>query len=297
MASELAAYLAHCQRQVDAQLARYLPEHNHSPLHQAMRYSLFNGGKRIRPALCYSAAELFDAVTPATHRAAAALEMIHAYSLIHDDLPAMDDDDLRRGKPTCHIAFGEATAILAGDGLQALAFEVLADPEQPEAGDAQLALRMLRELASAAGPAGMVGGQALDLGAVNRVLDLPALEAMHNAKTGALITASVQLGALSSGAATASELEALRRFSAAIGVAFQVKDDILDVESHTDTLGKRQGADRALNKPTYTSLLGLDGAKAKLAQLHHAAHESLAPFGTRSTRLAALADFIVSRDH
>ncbi|HLS99787.1 MAG: farnesyl diphosphate synthase [Porticoccaceae bacterium] len=296
MAAQLAAYLADCQRRVDAQLASCLPENPHNPLYQAMRYSLFNGGKRIRPALCYGAAELFGPATAATHRAAAAVEMIHAYSLIHDDLPAMDNDDLRRGKPTCHIAFDEATAILAGDGLQALAFETLADQGEGH-GDAPLTLRMVRELASAAGPGGMVGGQAMDLAAVNRALDLPALEAMHNAKTGALITASVQLGALSSGAATAGDLDALRRFSAAIGLAFQVKDDILDVESHTDTLGKRQGADLALNKPTYTSLLGLDGAKAKLAELHRAAGEALLPFGPRAACLAALAGFIVSRDH
>lgn len=308
---DLAAFMAHCQHQVDSHLGRHLGSDD-SQLYRAMRYSLLNGGKRIRPALCYGAAELFSSTTAATHRAAAAVEMIHAYSLIHDDLPAMDNDDLRRGKPTCHVVFGEATAILAGDGLQALAFEVLCGSDAAEStierspveqsivdenSNATLNLRLVRELARAAGPAGMAGGQALDLDAVNRALDLPDLEAIHNAKTGALIGASILMGALSSGAAGGSDLDALRRYSAAIGLAFQVRDDILDVESHTATLGKRQGADEARNKPTYTSLLGLEGAKHKLTELHRTANAALDHFDDRRAWLQALGDFIVYRDH
>jgi geranylgeranyl pyrophosphate synthase len=298
MTVDLVAFLDRCQQQVDGHLVRYLGSDDR-PLYRAMRYSLLNGGKRVRPALCYGAAELFTAApTAATHRAAAAVEMIHAYSLIHDDLPAMDNDDLRRGKPTCHIVFGEASAILAGDGLQALAFEILCEGDAAESGDAILNLRLVRELAFAAGPAGMVGGQALDLDAVNRALDLPDLEAIHNAKTGALISASIIMGALSSGAVVgSSDLDALRRYGAAVGLAFQVRDDILDVESQTATLGKRQGADQALNKPTYTSLLGLEGAKRKLVELHHAADAALDHFADRRAHLKALGDFIVHRDH
>ncbi len=295
---DVPAYLAACQAQVDRRLSALLPEARGDNLYRAMRYSLFNGGKRVRPALCYAAAELFQpqVIGEATHRSACAVELIHAYSLIHDDLPAMDDDDLRRGKPTCHIAFGEATAILAGDGLQALAFEVLAG--QPDDGvTTDLTLQLVRQLATAAGPAGMVGGQALDLDAVNGQLELGELQTMHNAKTGALITASLLMGALSSGAESGADLEALARFGAAIGLAFQVKDDILDVESSTDALGKRQGADQALNKPTYTSLLGLAGAKSHLAGLHADASAALRHFGPRAKRLAALGDFIVNRDH
>ncbi|MCK9469376.1 MAG: polyprenyl synthetase family protein [Porticoccaceae bacterium] len=297
MAVDTPTYLANCQALVDTRLKQLLPERLDSSLYQAMRYSLFNGGKRIRPALCYATAELFEpATSEATHRSACAVELIHAYSLIHDDLPAMDNDDLRRGKPTCHIVFGEATAILAGDGLQALAFEVLgghSDDQVPAA----ISLQLVRLLASAAGPAGMVGGQALDLDAVDRQLDLAALQAMHNAKTGALINASIRMGALAAGATDQTDLNALARFSAAIGLAFQVQDDILDVESSTDALGKRQGADQALNKPTYTSLLGLAGAKARLAELHDCATAALEHFGARATRLTDLGNFIVSRNH
>ena len=297
MTVETATFLADCQARVDSRLKLLLPGHLDSGLYQAMRYSLFNGGKRIRPALCYAAAELFEpAANEATHRSACAVELIHAYSLIHDDLPAMDNDDLRRGKPTCHIVFGEATAILAGDGMQALAFEVLGGKSDDPV-PAATSLQLVRLLAAAAGPTGMVGGQSLDLDAVNRLLDLTALQAMHNAKTGALIDASIRMGALAAGATDRVDLDALAGFSAAIGLAFQVQDDILDVESSTDALGKRQGADLALNKPTYTSLLGLDGAKARLAELHTSATAALGHFGARAARLAALGDFIVSRNH
>lgn len=292
MATGLTAFLKRCQGQVDEYLEQLLPEGDTS-LHRAMRYSLFNGGKRIRPALCYAAAELIGTPSLLTHRAACAVEMIHAYSLIHDDLPSMDNDDLRRGKPTCHIAFGEATAILAGDGLQALAFNVLSNGTF----DPGLQLSMLACLSRASGPSGMVGGQALDLAAVNRHLELSNLEAMHRAKTGALIDASIELGALSTGSATAPQLSALRDYSRSIGLAFQVRDDILDVESGTEVLGKRQGADNALNKPTYTSLLGLAGAKAKLDELHEQSLQALEIFGSRAGCLTEIAHFIVSRDH
>lgn len=294
---DTASYLSACQAQVDHRLRLLLPESLDSDLYRAMHYSLFNGGKRIRPALCYAAAELFQASpSEATHRAACAVELIHAYSLIHDDLPAMDNDDLRRGKPTCHIVFGEATAILAGDGLQALAFAVLGGADDDQV-PAALSLQLVRLLAAAAGPEGMVGGQAMDLDAVDCQLDLPSLQAMHEAKTGALINASIRMGALAAGATNAADITALAAYSAAIGLAFQVQDDILDVESSTDALGKRQGADQALNKPTYTSLLGLDGAKARLAELHAHAVAALDHFGPRAARLAALGDFIVSRNH
>lgn len=298
MTVDVPALLARYQQQVDAHLASYLPESSQSPLYAAMRYSLFNGGKRVRPALCYATAELIHKPTEATHRAACAVEMIHAYSLIHDDLPAMDDDDLRRGIPTCHIVYGEATAILAGDGLQALAFEVLTAPppaDQPTSN--HIHLQLVQQLARAAGPLGMVGGQSLDLNAINRQLDLDELEAMHQAKTGALINASILMGALSTGKASAEDLADLERYSQAIGLAFQVKDDILDVESQTETLGKRQGADQARNKPTYTSLLGLQGAKEKLAELHQTSNNALVRFGDRGVYLRAIADFIVNRDH
>lgn len=298
MTVDVPALMARYQQQVDSHLADYLPESNQSLLYVAMRYSIFNGGKRVRPGLCYAAAELIDTLTDATHRAACAVEMIHAYSLIHDDLPAMDDDDLRRGKPTCHIVFGEATAILAGDGLQALAFEVLTAPAAiPTAASATIHLQLMQQLARSAGPQGMVGGQSLDLSATNHQLGLGELEAMHKAKTGALISASILMGALSTGKASAEDLADLERYSQAIGLAFQVKDDILDVESQTETLGKRQGADEARNKPTYTSLLGLPGAKEKLAELHLASNSALARFGDRGACLKAIADFIVTRDH
>lgn len=298
MTVDVASFLVNCQQQVDLYLSSCLPESNHSTLYQAMRYSLFNGGKRIRPGLCYAAAELIGTTVEATHRAASAVEMIHAYSLIHDDLPAMDDDDLRRGKPTCHIVFGEATAILAGDGLQSLAFEILAAPASGDKiDDAHMRLQLVQQLARAAGPLGMVGGQSLDLNAINCEPGIAELETMHRAKTGALITASVLMGALSTGVATPQDLADLESFSKAIGLAFQVKDDILDVESQTETLGKRQGADQARNKPTYTSLLGLPGAKMKLAELHLASNNALVRFGDRGAYLQGIANFIVSRDH
>jgi geranylgeranyl diphosphate synthase type II len=292
----IAAYQSSCQSRVDAALDSLL----HSPrpelerLYAAMRYSLFNGGKRVRPLLAYAACEALGGAPQRANAAACAVELIHAYSLVHDDLPAMDDDDLRRGQPTTHKAFDEACAILAGDGLQSLAFEVLADAtHNPH--DAELRLAMLNALARAAGPAGMVGGQAIDLGSVGQTLDQNALETMHRHKTGALIEASVQLGALASGQADDHALKALHTYARAIGLAFQVQDDILDVESDTATLGKTQGKDQAHDKPTYPALLGLDAAKAYALELRDQALHALRPFDQAAEPLRELARYIVER--
>ena len=292
----IAAYQNSCQQRVDAALESLL----HSPrpelerLYAAMRYSLFNGGKRVRPLLVYAACEALGGTPERANAAACAVELIHAYSLVHDDLPAMDDDDLRRGQPTTHIAFDEACAILAGDGLQSLAFEVLTDPaHNPH--DADLRLAMLSALTRAAGPAGMVGGQAIDLGSVGQQLDQNALEIMHRHKTGALIEASVQLGALASGQADDHALKALHTYARAIGLAFQVQDDILDVESDTATLGKTQGKDQAHDKPTYPALIGLDAAKAYALELRDLALHALRPFDQAAEPLRELARFIVER--
>ena len=253
-----------------------------------------NGGKRVRPLLVYAACEALEGDSAQADGAACAVELIHAYSLVHDDLPAMDDDDLRRGQPTTHKAFDEACAILAGDGLQSLAFEALAS-EALNPADPALRLDMLVSLARAAGPAGMVGGQAIDLGSVGVKLDRHALELMHRHKTGALIEASVRLGALASGRADADTLAALQCYAQAIGLAFQVQDDILDVESDTATLGKHQGADIARDKPTYPALLGMDAAKAYALELRDTALEAVTPFGDAAEPLRQLARFIVER--
>jgi geranylgeranyl pyrophosphate synthase len=264
-------------------------------LQEAMRYALFNGGKRIRPSLIYLCNQLLDGQLTAADAPACAMEAIHSYSLVHDDLPAMDDDDLRRGKPTCHIAFDEACAILAGDALQCSAFEWLAQPqaELPP----RLQVRMLAVLARAAGDRGMVAGQAFDLAHVGQSLTLEQLQQMHRHKTGALLTASVELGALSAGIDGGEHYDALRRFGDAIGLAFQVQDDILDIEGDTATLGKPQGSDLAQNKPTFPALLGMSGARDKLHQLHAEALDALAGFGSEADPLRDLADYIVKRDH
>ncbi len=261
-------------------------------LADAMRYSLFAGGKRLRPLLVYAAAECGGASGPLADAAACAVELVHTYSLVHDDLPAMDDDDLRRGQPTCHRAFDEATAILAGDALQALAFSCLA--EAP--GDPETRLAMTACLASAAGMAGMVAGQAIDLAAVGRQMDLEQLAAMHCLKTGAMITASVRLGALSSGIVDEPRLDALEAYGEAIGLAFQIRDDILDVEGDTGSLGKTRGADLERDKPTYTSMLGMDQARAEADGALERALNALAPLGTRAEPLAELARYVVARD-
>ncbi|MDN6856236.1 (2E,6E)-farnesyl diphosphate synthase [Pseudomonas sp. CAN2814] len=292
----ISAYQARCQARVDAALEKLFvaPREELTRIYAAMRYSVVNGGKRVRPLLAYAACEALGGEAERADGAACAVELIHAYSLVHDDLPAMDDDDLRRGQPTTHIAFDEACAILAGDGLQTLAFEVIGNAQlNPQ--DAQTRLDMLLALTRAAGSAGMVGGQAIDLESVGRKIDQAALETMHRHKTGALIEASVQLGALASGRADATALEALRRYAEAVGLAFQVQDDILDVESDTATLGKTQGKDQAHDKPTYPALLGLDAAKAYALALRDQALAALEGFGDNAEPLRALARYIVER--
>ncbi|MFR0693447.1 (2E,6E)-farnesyl diphosphate synthase [Enterobacterales bacterium AE_CKDN230030158-1A_HGKHYDSX7] len=292
------AYQTRCQARVDAALEKLFvaPREELTRIYAAMRYSVVNGGKRVRPLLAYAACEALGGEVERADGAACAVELIHAYSLVHDDLPAMDDDDLRRGQPTTHIAYDEACAILAGDGLQALAFEVIGNAKlNPQ--DAQTRLDMLMILTRAAGSAGMVGGQAIDLESVGRRIDQAALETMHRHKTGALIEASVQLGALASGRATAEALQALRRYAEAVGLAFQVQDDILDVESDTATLGKTQGKDQAHDKPTYPALLGLEAAKAYALALRDQALAALEGFGDNAEPLRALARYIVERRH
>jgi len=286
---------AHAAR-AEAALQRRLPPADELParLHAAMRYAALDGGKRVRPVLVYTTGAVLDVPLEQLDGPACAVELLHAYSLVHDDLPAMDDDDLRRGKPTCHKAFDEATAILAGDALQTLAFQVLAeDPAMTAAPTQRLA--MVRELAVASGSRGMAGGQAIDMAATGGALSLPELQQMHSLKTGALIRAAVRLGALSRPGLDQALFQALDGYAAAIGLAFQIRDDILDVESSTEQLGKRQGADQALAKSTYVALLGLDGAKAKAREVHAAARAALAPLGQDAQPLAAIADFIVER--
>lgn len=279
-------------RTIDAALTQLT--NSEATLVEAMRYSLLNGGKRIRPILVYaSALAVGGKLTTATDQVASALEFIHAYSLIHDDLPAMDDDDLRRGKPTCHIAFTEATAILAGDALQSLAFQNLANAQEL---DSDTRLQLVQRLAHASGAQGMVGGQAIDLASVNKTLDLQQLQHMHNLKTGALISASVLMGAMSTTLASSAQLTALETFADAIGLAFQVQDDILDVTADTTVLGKQQGADVALNKPTYVALLGLEGAQHKARELHLQALAALDGFGEQADILRHLSAYIVERN-
>lgn len=292
----ISAYQSACQARVDAALEPLFeaPSAELQRLYAAMRYSVMNGGKRVRPLLAYAACEALGAPAEDANGAACAVELIHAYSLVHDDLPAMDDDDLRRGQPTTHKAFDEACAILAGDGLQSLAFSALLDARLSPQADATR-LSMVRTLARAAGPAGMVGGQAIDLGSVGVKLDQQALEFMHRHKTGALIEASVRLGALASARASQVQLEALQVYAQAVGLAFQVQDDILDVESDTATLGKRQGADIARDKPTYPALLGLEAAKAYAIELRDQALVALEGFGESAEPLRALARYIVER--
>jgi len=291
-----AVYRQQCEQRVNQQLIRLLDAQilPFAPLGEAMRYSLINGGKRIRPLLVYAACEALDGDLAHADGAAMAVELTHAYSLIHDDLPTMDDDDLRRGQPTCHRVFGEALAILAGNSLQTLAFEALIT----EAGNpinANVRLAMLNRLAQAAGAAGLQGGQAIDLNAVGKALTQNELAQMHRYKTGALIEASVHLGALSSGKAGSSELQALQQYSQMIGLAFQVQDDILDVESDTETLGKTQGKDKQHDKPSFAALLGLPAAKDYAEQLCAQALEALQPFGEAAEPLCALARYIVVR--
>lgn len=263
-------------------------------LRQAMRYSALGGGKRLRPSLVYVTGESLGAALENLDAAAAAVELIHVYSLVHDDLPAMDDDDLRRGRPTCHRAYDEATAILAGDALQALAFAVLANDSIGHLSDSAR-LRMTRVLADAAGTEGMAGGQAVDLGAVGRQLTLEEVEDMHRRKTGALIEASVLLGALGAGVAEGPRWSGLKQFGAEIGLAFQIHDDILDVEGDVALLGKTTGADAAHRKPTHPSTIGLEASRRRAAELRDRAIGALAPLGKAGEPLIELAHFVVNR--
>ena len=263
-------------------------------LAEAMHYALMNGGKRLRPFLIYATMDALNAPQALADSAAVALEMIHSYSLVHDDLPAMDDDDLRRGKPTCHIAFDEATAILAGDALLNGAYEVLAAAQEVSP---QQRLELITVLGRAAGSAGMVGGQAIDILHVGKELTLEQLERMHLHKTGALIRVAVQMGAICAAASDPQTIKALDTYARAVGLAFQVQDDILDIEGDTAVLGKQQGADEALNKPTYPALLGLDGARKKAADLVEEAVTSLSGLPGDTSTLEALARYIITRDH
>ncbi len=289
------AYLEHCRARIDNELDHSIRQASVSErLQQAMRYSVLGGGKRIRPALCLAAARAVGSPEDAAVAPACSLELIHAYSLVHDDLPAMDDDDLRRGRPTVHIAFDEATAILAGDALQTLAFTLLADA--PQLTDNQR-VNMIAGLARGSGHQGMVGGQAIDLESVGKALTIEQLETMHRHKTGALIEASVRLGALTAPAVTSQQLEALSRYASALGLAFQVQDDLLDIEGDTEVIGKRQGSDAAKAKPTYPALLGLDGAREHLNALLQKSKQALEGFDEEADPLRAMADYVVSRNH
>lgn len=302
MTDIVAQLSAHAQR-INEVLSRFINAlpFQESPLVNAMEYGSLLGGKRLRPFLVYTTGQLFGTPLNSLDAPAAAVECIHAYSLIHDDLPAMDDDDLRRGQPTCHIKFGEANAILAGDALQTLAFSILADAPMHGVSDRDR-LAMVAELAQASGVAGMCGGQALDLEAEGHQVDLAALEQIHRHKTGALIRAAIRLGALSAGQHGRAALPYLDRYANAIGLAFQVQDDILDVIGDSATTGKRQGADQQLGKSTYPGLLGLDSARAKawdlyqesLAALDELQASSAVPLDIATLR--ALANFIVERD-
>ncbi|MDD2740025.1 MAG: (2E,6E)-farnesyl diphosphate synthase [Methylomonas lenta] len=296
--SNLKTYLSVCQNRVERALDARLPNENILPqkLHQAMRYSVLDGGKRTRPLLTYATGNALGLTEDVLDAPACAVEFIHVYSLIHDDLPAMDNDDLRRGKPTCHKAFDEATAILAGDALQALAFEILANDPSIQA-DAAARLKMITALTKASGSQGMVGGQAIDLASVGTKLNLPELENMHIHKTGALIRASVNLAALSKPDLNPAIAKNLDHYAKCIGLSFQVKDDILDVESDTATLGKTQGKDVDNDKPTYPALLGMAGAKQKAQELHEQAVESLSSFGSEANLLRELSLYIIERTH
>ncbi|WP_318377587.1 (2E,6E)-farnesyl diphosphate synthase [Enterobacter sp.] len=297
---DFAQQLEICVQQANDALRRFISPQpfQNTPLVEAMHYGTLLGGKRLRPFLVYATGQMFGVSASTLDAPAAAIECIHAYSLMHDDLPAMDDDDLRRGQPTCHIKFGEANAILAGDALQTLAFSILADSPMPEV-DARDRLAMVSELAQASGVAGMCGGQALDLEAEGKQVGLAELERIHRHKTGALIRAAVRLGALSAGDKGRAALPILDRYAESIGLAFQVQDDILDVVGDTATLGKRQGADQFLGKSTYPALLGLEQAQTKARDLIDDARHALDALAAQSldtTALEALANYIIQRD-
>ena len=298
MSNALKEYFSLCQNRIESALDERLPNELILPqrLHQAMRYSVLEGGKRMRPMLTYCAGKALGIAQEALDGPACAVEFIHVYSLIHDDLPAMDDDDLRRGKATCHVAFDEATAILAGDALQALAFEILAHDPSINA-TAEGRLKMIVALTKASGSQGMVGGQAIDLESVGTQLTLPELENMHIHKTGALIRASVTMATLAKSDVDPIVATKLDNYAKCIGLSFQVKDDILDEESDTATLGKTQGKDKDNNKPTYPALLGMAGAKQKALELHEMALDNLSAFGAEADLLRDLSLYIIQRNH
>ncbi len=293
----LKTQLADIQERIVLQLEKKLDALKIADEHLAksMHYGVLNGGKRLRPFLVYATAQAFGASLEKADSAAVAMEMIHSYSLVHDDLPAMDDDDLRRGKPTCHIVYGEANAILAGDGLLTSAFEVLANADELSV---EQRLRLVQVLSKAAGGAGMVAGQSTDLNHVNKTMSLDELEAMHRKKTGALIQASVRMGAICANASLNQKQQAaLITYADAIGLAFQIWDDVLDVEGNTSALGKSQGKDQENNKPTYPALLGLEVARKKAYETVETAKGALQQLDADVAVLTQLADYIVSRDH
>lgn len=285
------------QQRINQAMATWLPETSTHParLHEAMRYATLTGGKRMRPILCYATGEALGIALSQLDSIACALEFIHSYSLIHDDLPSMDNDDLRRGQPSCHRQFDEATAILAGDALQALAFYILTHDKQLKISP-DIKLKIIEILAQACGSRGMAGGQAIDLASVGTSLSLMQLEDMHIHKTGALIRASIVLPALCAGEITDHEIQSLDHFGKCIGLAFQIIDDILDEEGDTETLGKNQGMDRARNKPTYPSVVGMSAAKERAANLQNDAIESIAAFDNRASLLRDIACYIVQRN-
>jgi geranylgeranyl diphosphate synthase type II len=304
MNREFSDFLASCQQRVQDALpermqnigSEFADIDSSNGLHtlcEASLYSLLNGGKRVRAALVYGVAQALGSNVDGLDDIACAIEMVHAYSLVHDDLPAMDNDNLRRGKPTCHIAYDEATAILVGDALQARAFEIMANlPGEQDS----IKLILIRQLSAAVGPRGMVGGQAIDLAAINQQLDLSALQTMHQLKTGALIRVALSMTA-GWCQARPDQITKLDEYGKAIGLSFQVQDDIIDIESNTETLGKTQGADQALNKPTFPALLGLVGAKALAAELHERALTALGDFDDRAEPLRALSQYIIDRQY
>lgn len=292
--NELKTWQAQAQAQTELLLARLMPSENQLPqsLHETMRYAALDGGKRLRPLLVLAASELGEAVPDAVEAAMAAIELIHVYSLVHDDMPAMDNDSLRRGRPTCHIRYGEAAALLAGDALQTLAFDLLS---RPTALPPQRQLHMLSTLARASGSLGMAGGQAIDLANVGRSITQSELEQMHSLKTGALIRAAAALGGLSCPDLTDNDLQRLDCYAARLGLAFQVIDDVLDCEADTATLGKTAGKDADNDKPTYVKLMGLSTARQYAETLVAEALETLEPFGSRAAHLRGLAQFVTAR--
>ncbi len=283
------------QNRIEQCLAQSLPAEQEEPqrLHSAMRYAVLGAGKRIRPLLVYATGQFFNSALVSLDSSALAVELIHCYSLVHDDLPAMDNDDLRRGKPSCHKAFDDATAMLAGDALQAEAFALLAADTENNLNER---VQLLSILGRACGSLGMAGGQAIDLGSVDKTLNLVQLEQMHRLKTGSLIEASILMGAIV-GKATPAELAALQEFAALLGLTFQIQDDILDVEGSTEQLGKQQGADTALNKPTYPGILGLEKAKALVEVNYEKVLACLSDFGDRAEQLRQMAKYIIQRQH